>query len=170
MLAEDSLTNAATGCAILADIVCATLPTLIIRRLSRSAVEKGLLSLLLASGLLASGAVGVRAYYQSACDFSAPDALRHEVPEYLWCRLEEIIILLAACAPLLKTPAEQLLRRLGLPTFRTPPRELNVVVSASHDDLWARVRGRTESKERRLEQGSQSPSRTRTSCSARAPT
>ncbi len=147
----------------MADIVCATLPILVIRRLSRSSVEKALVSFLMGSGLFASGAVGARIYYQTICDYAEPDSLRQEVPEYMWCRIEEIVIILAACAPLLKTPVEQFLHRLGFPKFRNYPRELNVVVSASNDELWARVR--TEGKDHDFEE-SNAPSRTRTSCSA----
>jgi len=145
-----------TGVAILGDLVCAVLPMLIIRQLSRSAVEKALVSFLMASGVIASGAVGMKIYYQALCDEESPDSLRQFVPEYLWCRIEEIIIIIASCAPLLKTPVEKFLHSLGLPKFQNTPRQLNVILPGSTEDLFTRENA--ERKRPDSEQGSAAPS------------
>jgi len=140
---------ACPGIAILSDLLFAIMPMFIIWRLSRSVVERSLVSFLLASGLFASAIDGIKIYLLAIYDVKSPDALRDSVPEYLWCRMEEIVVIIAACAPLLKTPIERLLHRLGVPTFRHIQRDLNVIQSepvGSGQEVWASSHSDEESK------------------------
>ena len=115
------------------DLVCATIPVFLVWRLSRSVVERTLVSVLLASGLFATGIGIAKLYYMFVFDFSSKDAFYLMVPEFFWSRLEETIIIIAACAPLLKCPVERALRHLGvrLPENRGRIGELNIIKSIS---------------------------------------
>jgi hypothetical protein len=116
---------------MVSDLVCAIIPVFLIRTLPRSAIEKTLVSILMASCLLATGCGIPKLYYMVTYDFRSADGLWNLVPEFFWCRMEEAAIIIAACAPLLKGPVERLLRHFGLPTFVAPARGLNPVSSAA---------------------------------------
>jgi hypothetical protein len=112
----------------LSDLICAIIPICLLKNLSRSPVEKVLVSILLASCLLASGASIARIYYMVIFDFSSKDGFYLMVDRFIWSRAEESLIIIAACAPLMKSPVERLLRRLDLVRgFQVPERELNEV-------------------------------------------
>ena len=110
------------------DLVCALIPVFIVWRLSRSVMERSLISVLMASCLLASGCGVAKLYYMVVYDFDTDDNYYRLIPEFFWCRMEEAIIIIAACVPLLKSPVERMLRRVGLPPFRIPTPGLNRVV------------------------------------------
>ncbi|KAK0639881.1 hypothetical protein B0T16DRAFT_249158 [Cercophora newfieldiana] len=113
---------------MLSDLVCALLPILIVWRLSRSTLEK-LLVILLMTSCLAATLCGIpKLYYLVTFDFSGRDQLYDLIPEFFWFRMEEGIVIAAACAPLLKGPVERCMRRVGLPTFGIPTRDLNTVM------------------------------------------
>ena len=114
-----------TVVAMVSDFICALVPVVLIHRLSRSRVERTLISVLMASSLMASGCGIAKLYYMITYDFNNPDGLYAAVPEYFWCRVEEAIIIIAACVPLLKSPVERLLHRLGVSPFRMLPPYLN---------------------------------------------
>lgn len=114
---------------MLSDIICATMPMFIIWRLSRSRIEKTLITILMTSSLIASGVGIAKIYYMKTFVLDTDDFLWEMTPEFLWNRIEEITIFIAACAPLLKAPIEQVLGQLGLPIFHNTPRELNVLSS-----------------------------------------
>jgi hypothetical protein len=101
-------------------------------RMSRSVVEKTLVIVLMASCLLATACGGPKIYYIVVYDFRSNDFFWQLAPELLWCRLEETIIIIAACAPLLKGPVERLLGRFGLPTFGPTVRDLNMISSGDY--------------------------------------
>ena len=133
----------------MSDIIFAAMPMFLIWTLSRSAVEKSLVSVLMASALFASACGCAKIYYLATFDIKSPDTWRDMVPQYLWCRMEEIVIVIAACAPLLKLPIEHFLRRLGLPMFQKKPNSLNVIqsnVDGSDGDMSQEVHGNVESK------------------------
>lgn len=116
---------------MVSDLICATIPIFIIWRLSRSRLERILVCILMASSLLAS-AIGIpKLYYMITFDFTSKDGFYIMWDEIFWSRLEEAIIIMAACAPLLKIPIERLLIRLGLPTLKVPERELNEISASS---------------------------------------
>jgi len=110
---------------MVSDFICALVPVVVVRRLSRTRVEKTLISVLMASSLMASGCGIAKLYYMITYDFNSPDGLYLAIPEYFWCRVEEAIIIIAACVPLLKTPIERLLHRVGVGPFRAHPLYLN---------------------------------------------
>lgn len=122
--------------------------------LSRSVVEKTLISILMASCVIASGLGIPKIYYVLTFDFGNPDHYYLLIPEFFWCRMEEAVVIIAACAPLLKSPVERFLRRLGLPGFQTPTREMNAISDGSYDsnkepDSWQG----SENSERTQEEG-----------------
>ena len=124
---------------MLSDLVFAALPMFTIWTLHRPVVEKTLISVLMASALFASAACGVRIYYLATFDIKSPDAWRDMVPQYTWCRVEEIVIIIAACAPFLKSPLERLLQRMGFATFQNTPDRLDAVQSDHSSDMnWRR--------------------------------
>lgn len=113
------------------DLVCALIPIFLIRSLTRSPLEKLLISLLLASCLIAS-AIGIaKLYCMATYDFSSTDGLYLMVDMFLWSRAEESAIVIAACAPLLKVPMERVLKRFDLRWFDTPEPQLNELVTLS---------------------------------------
>lgn len=101
-------------------------------RMSRSVVEKTLVIALMASCLLATACGAPKIYYMVVYDFRSSDFFWQLAPELLWCRLEETIIIIAACAPLLKGPVERLLGRFGLPTFGPTVRDINRISSGAY--------------------------------------
>ncbi|SPN96991.1 uncharacterized protein DNG_00511 [Cephalotrichum gorgonifer] len=116
--------------AFVSDLTCAIIPLHLIRSLPRSPLEKGLISVLMASSLLASSFGIPKLYHVLTYHFGHPDGLWLLLPEFFWCRMEEAAIIMAACAPLLKVPAERALRKLGFEWAAAPPvRELNAVSS-----------------------------------------
>ncbi|KAK0716822.1 hypothetical protein B0T26DRAFT_707348 [Lasiosphaeria miniovina] len=110
------------------DVVCAVLPMLIIWRMSRSVVEKILVSILLGLGLLAGiGGVQKLVILKSWDPFS-PNANRDIMNAFIWIRVEEITLIIGACAPPLKSFIERLLhRRFGFPQFDPAERGLDEV-------------------------------------------
>lgn len=102
---------------------------LLIWRLSRSSVERLLVSILLGLGLIGVGANAVKIVTLQTFQIGSTNVVADMMPVYLWSRVEEIVIIIAACAPLLKAPIERLLdRRFGL-RFYPPVRSLDSVQS-----------------------------------------
>lgn len=127
----------------------------LIWRLSRSPVEKALISVLMGLGLLAAVAGIFKVLVLRSFNPMSENVAGDMMPAYMWyvslspqlfhtlrpyrqekidtrpirIRIEEILLIIAACAPFLKSPIESLLyRRLGLPSFGTPAvRELSSV-------------------------------------------
>jgi len=116
------------GIAICSDLLCTIIPICLLKNLTRSRVEKILISILLGSCLLGTGACIARIYYMVVFDFSSPDGFYLMVDRFIWSRAEESLMIIAACVPLMKSPIERLLKRLGLAQgFTVPLRELNEV-------------------------------------------
>lgn len=123
-----SYTYASTSIAIFSDLLCAIIPICLIKSLTRSPVEEVLVSILLGICLLGSGACIARIYYMVVFDFSSPDGFYLMVDRFIWSRAEESLMIIAACAPLMKSPVERLFKRLGLAQgFSVPRRELNKI-------------------------------------------
>ncbi|KAL5315240.1 hypothetical protein ACEPPN_017891 [Leptodophora sp. 'Broadleaf-Isolate-01'] len=88
------------------------MPVQLIRTLNRPRREKILISCLMALGLLATG---IAAYKMTLSQLShSGDLLATTVKASLWCKLEEQVGIIAACLPCLKSPAERVLRRVGI--------------------------------------------------------
>lgn len=134
---------------MVSDAVFAVLPALIIWKLSRSRVEKVLLTFLMGFGLFAMAAGVFKIITVKLFDPSSPNVVGDMMPSYLWyvslcrpspgkslrltgdpnrTRIEEILLIIAACAPLLKSPIENLLHRgFGIPRFVPRTRALSSV-------------------------------------------
>jgi hypothetical protein len=114
------------------DLIFAIIPMILIWRLSRSVVERCLITFLMTMGLFATGAGVLKILYSKTFDKTSPDVFREMMPVFLWCRMEEVLLMVAASAPLLKSPIVHALHRLGLATFRNKTRELNSFHSFHH--------------------------------------
>jgi len=134
---------------LLCDFVFAILPMVIIWRLNRPLLERVLVTILMMLGLLATVAASFKIYYTATIDLGAPDASYREMPCNIWMRVEENVLIIAACAPLLKAPVENALHRLGFPTFHHGERELNSLytnqIQSSVKETWTPPHGSTDS-------------------------
>ena len=110
---------------MLGDLCFAIMPMFLIWRLSRSIIERCLISFLMAMGLFATGAGVMKIIYAYTYDRTSHDALRDMMPAFLWCRIEEVVLIVACSAPLLKAPVGSMLGRMGFPRFREQTRDLN---------------------------------------------
>ncbi|KAM5341192.1 hypothetical protein ACJ41O_015301 [Fusarium nematophilum] len=115
---------ATIGVALFGDLTLAIMPMFLIWKLSRSTLERCLITVLMALGLVATVAVVMRVVKMHTLDFAAPERFRTLIPIYFWLRMEEVILIIASCAPMLKSPIEHVLRRFGLPTFHPRIRKL----------------------------------------------
>jgi hypothetical protein len=144
------------GIAMISDVVFAVMPMFIVWRLGRPFVEKALISFLMALGLFAAAAGIFKIYYTTTFDITSPDTYREMIPMFMWNRIEEIVVVIAACAPLLKSPIELCLHRLGLPTFQYRPRSLAIITTSrrvSSEGSQSYVRDKSVSKKTRVEDG-----------------
>ncbi|KAH9212832.1 hypothetical protein DL95DRAFT_508474 [Leptodontidium sp. 2 PMI_412] len=125
------------GASVFGDLWCSIMPLFLIWDLSRSKLERCLLSMLITLGLCATAAAITTLVLLLRLRKSS-DALRDSLPIYTWCLVEEATLLVASCAPLLKALVEKALRRLGFPGFRNIPRELGDYPSnrLSHKSRW----------------------------------
>ena len=121
------------------DLIFALMPMFLIWRLSRSVVERCLISLLMALGLFATAAGVLKIIHARTYDMTSPDGFREMMPIFLWCRMEEVILIVACSAPLLKAPVGQVLKRLGVPIFEQKTPRLNFIHSLrlSGTQRWA---------------------------------
>lgn len=93
--------------------------------LSRHVLEKCLIFCLMGLGLFATTSGILKLVHLTAYDSASPDTFREMITIYLWCRIEECVLITASSAPLLKAPIEQILDRCGFPIFRNAPKELD---------------------------------------------
>ncbi|KAL1604812.1 hypothetical protein SLS60_004352 [Paraconiothyrium brasiliense] len=101
-----------TGLLVLNDVILALLPIHLIRTLHRSPREKFLICCLMAMGLVAAA---IAAYRMGISDATfAGDLLSSTVMMSMWCMLEVLLGIIAACLAPLKAPAERVLHRAGV--------------------------------------------------------
>jgi hypothetical protein len=113
------------GVTMISDLAFAIMPLYFIRGMNRLLVERILVSVLMALGLCATAAVAVKIYLATIPDMTNPDTYRESLRIYLWCRLEEYLLIASACAPFLKSLIERVLRRFGVAEFAQATMELN---------------------------------------------
>ncbi|KUJ12659.1 uncharacterized protein LY89DRAFT_592935 [Mollisia scopiformis] len=104
---------------VLIDLTLALMPIKLIRTLNRPFREKVLVSCLMMTGLLATIIACIKMTTFKIVDLGDP--LQATVEGSLWAKLEELVGIIAACLPCLKSPAERLLRRLGILSDRYLP-------------------------------------------------
>jgi hypothetical protein len=97
---------------IIMDLCLALMPTILIKTLNRPPREKILIACLMATGLLATAF----ACYKTTTfhTHGVGDPLRTTLNATLFAKLEEEVGIIAACMPCLKSPAEELLRKIGV--------------------------------------------------------
>lgn len=105
------------------DLWCSIIPLFLIWDLNRSILERCLLSVLIALGICAAGAMTTTLVLLKSLRHSHA-AFRKYFAIYTWCLVEETTLIVASSAPLLKAPIERVLYRWGFPKFHNIPREL----------------------------------------------
>jgi hypothetical protein len=116
------------GIIIISDLTFAIMPMFVIWKLNRPLLERILVSILMALGLCATSTVIVKVC--SMKKMVIEDTYREMLTMFMWCRIEECILISSACAPFLKSLIERVLGQLGMPSFRNTTRELNSFHSA----------------------------------------
>jgi hypothetical protein len=127
-------TKRLTGISIGSDLTFAIMPMFFVWKLNRPLLERILITVLMALGLFATGAAVLKLYYLRAYNLTINDSLRIMVVLFIWCRIEEFVIVASACAPFLKSPVEQILNRFGVPMFKNKTRELNSLHSTNNNN------------------------------------
>ena len=117
------------------------MPMFFVWKLNRPLLERILITVLMALGLCATSAAVLKLYYLRAYNLTVNDSLRVMVVLFIWCRIEESVLIASACAPFLKSPAEQILSRFGVPTFKNKMRELNSLHSTYKNSNLRRCYG-----------------------------
>lgn len=100
------------------DFILATLPVQLVRTLHRTGREKILISCLMATGLVATGMAAYKMTLSHQANMG--DLLSSTVWLSLWCKLEELVGITAACLPCLKAQMEKLLHNIGLLKSQVP--------------------------------------------------
>ncbi|KAH8589186.1 hypothetical protein B0O99DRAFT_725828 [Bisporella sp. PMI_857] len=100
-----------TGISVGVDLTFSLIPLTFVWRLRRPVFEKVVVGILMSMGLTATMAAIMRLSHSMFYHYD-PDPLRNTIIGALWCKLEEVIGITAASIPYLKSPTEQLLRRL----------------------------------------------------------
>lgn len=110
------------------DLLFALLPMFLIWRLSRSKLEKLLVSILMCLGLLAAAANAFKIITTQTYNPFSTNIYAEIMPVYKWNRIEETLVVIGANMPLLKQPIETFLHRvIGLPRFHPNVRSLNTI-------------------------------------------
>jgi len=125
------------------DIILALMPVRLIRTLNRPTAEKILICCLMATGI-AAGVVSVYSITLSDKVFGG-NLLSTTVTLSLWCSIELLLGVIAACLPFLKASTERLLRRFGLLADRPDMTKPSFVRSI--DDQESQQRGFPESSD-----------------------
>lgn len=107
------------------------MPIPLLMTLNRPFLERMLLALLMALGLCAAAVAALKIYHMSSFDLTN-DALRTVVEMALLSRVEELVLITAACAPFLKSPTETFLRRFNISGFKNGMRSLGTIVPLDH--------------------------------------
>jgi hypothetical protein len=94
------------------DLILSLMPIKLICTLNRPRSEKILIGVLMAFGLLATGVASVK--MTTFNSFGAGDPMQATVRPSMYAKLEEIAGIIAVCLPSLKSPVENLLRRMGI--------------------------------------------------------
>ncbi|KAL5400451.1 hypothetical protein PMIN06_004854 [Paraphaeosphaeria minitans] len=118
---------------VLNDAILALLPIHLIRTLHRSPREKVLICILMGTGLLAAAIAAYRMGLSNAT--FAGDLLSSTVMMSMWCMLEVLLGIIAACLAPLKAPVERALNRAGLLVRRGQATRPSFVVSLGERDL-----------------------------------
>ncbi|KAF1972601.1 hypothetical protein BU23DRAFT_467336, partial [Bimuria novae-zelandiae CBS 107.79] len=114
---------------MLSDIVFAAMPIYLVWSLHRPVLERILISILMALGLLAATAEACIIYHAYLWN-PRESTIRNWMPLFWWYRVEEIGLIFAACTPFLKPLVERVLGRFGTSRFRFVTIELDSVQSS----------------------------------------
>lgn len=125
--------NCGKGVALVCDVLYAIMPAIAITNLSRTAIERGLICILMALCLAATAASAVKIHIMRLYDYTSADLLRSMYRVSFWCRLEELLLVIASSAPFVKPAVEQILSRFNVPTFGSLVRRLNTYHSKISD-------------------------------------
>lgn len=97
---------------IVMDLTLSLMPIRLIRTLNRSTSEKVLICVLMALGLLATAVQCAK--MTTFNNFGKGDPMQSTIKPSMWAKLEEQVGIIASSAPALKSPVEQLLKKMGI--------------------------------------------------------
>jgi hypothetical protein len=117
---------------ITSDVVFAIMPIFFLWQLHRPVMERVLVSILMALGMIAALAGVMKVYHINTWN-PRQDTLRDWMPLFWWYRVEEIGLIAAACAPFLKPPIERMLGLFGVSKFQFVTIGLNSFRSGQGD-------------------------------------
>jgi hypothetical protein len=120
------------GMGIVSDLVFAIMPIFFIWSLHRPVMERILVIILMALGMIAALAGVMKIIHTNAWN-PRENTLRDWMPLFWWYRVEEIGLIAAACAPFLKPFIERMLSRFGVSQFRFATIGLNTIRSSPRD-------------------------------------
>lgn len=103
---------------IVSDLVFAIMPMFFIWQMNRPVIERMLITVLMALGIVAAMAGALKIVYMSRFVLGHGDVLRQMMPLFLWFKVEEFVLAASACAPFLKAPIERTLSRFGIQKFQ----------------------------------------------------
>lgn len=110
---------------MVSDIMFAIMPMFFTWKLRRPLTERALVSLLLALGFFATATVAIRLHYQIVYNSATNDTFHKMAVLFTWCRIEECLLIAAACTPFLKSSIDRFLARLSISTFKDTTGHLN---------------------------------------------
>ncbi|KAH7336017.1 hypothetical protein BKA66DRAFT_479925 [Pyrenochaeta sp. MPI-SDFR-AT-0127] len=117
---------------IMSDILLSLMPISFIRKLRRPLFERLLLAFLMALGLIAGSIAIMRLISLRKFDLTSGGSLRSLSETVLLTRVEELVGIIAACAPLLKPSLVSILHSLGIITKDATVWHLNSFVYRSN--------------------------------------
>ena len=88
------------------------MPIFFIWPLNLPVIERVLITVLMGFGITAATAGAMKLYYIGTWKFGE-EGLNDWVSMFMWVRVEEICLIVSACAPFLKRPIEDILSRFG---------------------------------------------------------
>ncbi|KAF2182902.1 hypothetical protein K469DRAFT_669398 [Zopfia rhizophila CBS 207.26] len=135
------------------DLVFAIMPVHLFWSLHRPVMERILVSVLMGFGIIAAVAGVMKIYHISAWN-PREVTFRDWVPLLWWYRVEEIGLIVAACAPFLKPLIERVLHRFGASRFRFVTIRLNTI--RSDEENTARDSEKTDYSMQRISEVEQS--------------
>jgi hypothetical protein len=106
------MTDKTVAIYIIMDLTLSLMPIRLIRTLNRSTSEKILICVLMALGLLATAVQCAK--MTTFNDFGKGDPMQGTILPSMWAKLEEQVGIIASSAPALKSPVEQLLKKMGI--------------------------------------------------------
>jgi hypothetical protein len=120
----------------ISDLVFAIMPVHLVSSLHRPVTERVLIIVLMGFGTIAALAGVMKIYHISAWN-PRHAVLRDWIPLLWWYRVEEVGLIVAACAPFLKPLIERVIHRFGTSQFHFPT--IGLITIRSEEGIVSRA-------------------------------